>query len=423
MHLHRIITRATLLIALAGGVVRAADAPTGGPIGVRAFVLSNIYIATPPEPDVCTTLTASGPETFFQSLALEEQDRYRGDDKHNQLFRLMQDRLGFKWLTLVPRGKGIAPAGQAQTPTDWQMLEVDADPAESRIERLRERAQITPGKGAIVFNNHILAYDSCTNPEDFPMLDRNLHPYDGKLAFGMNLDGKTTRNNFSNSRGEKGIDNQLWRVLGCMKHFREFGNPDNANSTLFSVAAPTLIEITGIDNPRNDNDVEVAVYASADALSADNRGRALAHASFDVDTSPALTAHTHGRIVDGVLITEPVDIHLRAKEQILDTVRELRAARIRATLNADGSIEGGFYGYYTLTSFYDSIKQMSQLGVNLSSLSCPVIYNAIKRYADGVPDPQSHQYTAISSALNFVGVSAFVIHQPPAIGVADTATP
>ena len=385
---------------------KSADAPTGGMPDTRSFVLSNVYVATPQEAGVCAKLTQGAPEIFLKSLPPEQQAQFSTQDKRNQLFDLMQARLGFRWLAMVPRG--YAAPEDANQP-GWPTLEIDGNPATVTIDDVRSLASIPAGKGAIVFNHHIVAYDSCTNPEDFPQLNQGFHAYDGKIAYGIDLHDRKMPNQFTSPGGEGNVDNQLWRVMGCMKHFREFGDPENANNTLFSAAAPTLIEVSGIDDERSDKDVAVAIYSSADPLQTDSLGRALPHASLTADSRPDLVANTRGKIVDGVLTTEPTDIRLRYKEQIIDNIRELRGARIRATLKPDGSIEGGFYGYYTLESFYDSIRQMSQAGANLSSISCPTIHSAIHRYADGYPDPKTKRNTAISSALNFVGVPAFVI--------------
>ena len=42
----------------------------------------------------------------------------------------------------------------------------------------------------------------------------------GTVSMGLNLDGKVGPNDFTSPEGEKGIDNQLYRVLGCVAHFR-----------------------------------------------------------------------------------------------------------------------------------------------------------------------------------------------------------
>ena len=395
----------------------AIDLPTGGKPSTRAFILSNAFITAADEPNACAELTPGAADVFLQTLPAEQQKNLAALDKRNALWGAMQNQLGFKWFRMLPRSAVVAPEAKRQ---GWTILPVDNDPATVSIDDVRAQAGIPENKGAIVFNHTIVAYDSCTDPADFQMLNRGFQPYNGKVAFGMNLDGKSGRDNFIGPNGEKNIDNQLWRVLGCTKHFREFGNSDNVRNVLYSTAAPTLIEVSGIDNPRNDNDVAVTVYASADSLITDSRGYTLANASYTADPQSKFTTHTRGRIVNGVLTTEPADIRLRFKEQIVDTVRELRGARIRATLKEDGSIEGGFFGYYTLDSFYDSIKQMTQVGANNSSLSCPTIYSAIQRYADGYPDPKTGRNTAISAALSFVGASAFVIKPNDKSVAADT---
>src|SRR4051812_8991219 len=38
-------------------------------------------------------------------------------------------------------------------------------------------------------------------------------------SIGLNLDGKAGPSDFTSPDGEKGIDNQLYRVLGCVAHF------------------------------------------------------------------------------------------------------------------------------------------------------------------------------------------------------------
>jgi hypothetical protein len=145
-------------------------------------------------------------------------------------------------------------------------------------------------------------------------------------------------------------------------------------------------------------------------LAVDAAGHALARASFDIDGNPQLQARTHGRIVEGVLTTEPFDVQINYKEQIIDTVRKLRATRLRALLKEDGTIEGGFYGYYDVESFWHSVQQMTQLGASFSRLSCPAVRTALNQYADAFPDPKTGRNTAISTALQFVGVRAHIIH-------------
>ena len=392
------------IIALSGLLV-AADAPTGGEPNVRAFVLSNIYVANPSDAGGCPAMADGGLEAFLKSLPPEEQAKYGTPDKRPELEMLMGQRLGFRRTPARhTNGKypGKLPAslkpGDVATPE--QALEIGA------------LNGFPKGKGRLAFQNFVVAYDSCTNPEDFPMLAKGFVTYSGATAVGMNLDGKVSKEDFTGADGTKGVDNQLWRAVGCIKPFREGGDYKIAKKTFMSARAPTVIELRGVDDVRNDTDVTVNVYATADPVVRDARGEALAGASFVVDPDPRLRATARGRIVNGVLTTDPVDLVLNYKEQIVDAPRIIRGARIRAELKADGSIEGSIFGYYTLASYWNSIEQMTQNGANLSQLSCPGVRQAIDRLADGYRDPRTGKYTAISSAYNFFGVHAFVIGSP-----------
>jgi hypothetical protein len=394
---------AALCASLPVSATFAADLPTGGKSGTRAFVLSNTYIGGTSEPGTCAKLSDGTTDIFLKTLPPEQREQISKTEREKELYGRIASTYGFKWRWLAT-GDISAGAGKNRPDALWVESKENL-----RLEDLRKAAGIPEGKGGIVFNKSALAYDSCTNPQDFPALDSGLRPYDGKLAFGMNLDGKRGSNKFTSPTGEKNVNNQLWRVLGCYKQFREFGEASNMQSVISSAAAPTLIEISGIDNEVNDSAVEVAVYASADQLVMSANGSPLSNATYSIDSRPELIARTQGSIANGVVITEPFDVRMRYKEQIIDEVRHLRGTRIRATLKPNGAIEGGFFGYYTLESYYDSIYQMTQMAANITRLSCPAIYSGIHKYADGYPDPKTGRNTAISTAVNFVGVPAFVV--------------
>lgn len=401
------------LMALGAG---GANAPTGGQPDVRAFVLSNIFLAAAPEDGVCEPLSAGGLESFLASLSPKEQSAYASPAQRPALERLMGERLGFRRLTL----RGGSPGGASSQAKFPESFVPGTVPDAAQLRAIGALNGFPKGRGKLAFQNLVMAYDSCTDPQDFRELARGFRPYDGNIAFGMNLDGKVGSKALTGPDGEAGVDNQLWRAIGCVAPFRESGNPKIAKGLLFSARAPTLIAISGIDDIRNDPDVMVSVMASTDPVQKNAAGSPLARATFDTDPDPALRATTHGRIVDGVLTTDPVDIRLNYKEQIIDAPRLLKGARIRATLHEDGSIEGGFYGYYTLTSFYESIEQMTVNGANLSRLSCPGVRLAIDKLADGYRDPKTGRFTAISSALGFFGVAAF-INDPSARNPGATA--
>ena len=226
----------------------------------------------------------------------------------------------------------------------------------------------------------------------------------------MNLDDKVSDTDFTSPDGQKGIDNQLWRVTGCNPSSRDYGEPKTASKLVTSTTAPTLIEIHNVTDMRDDT-VEVDIYASADPLKVSGNGGPVSWTSMDADPNPRWHARVHGRIHDGVLMTDKTDIRVRMREQIVDSYREMLGARIRMVFKPDGTAEGGIFGYHTLASIENSYAQSTQVGANLAKFSCPALIGAIKQYADGYPDPLTKQNTAISAALSFVAAPAFVIHE------------
>jgi hypothetical protein len=399
-------------VAVAGVLTAAADAPTGGEPNVRAYVLSNVYLAQPDEPNICKTVSDGGLEIYLKSLPSEEQAKYATPDKRPALERRMDKEFGFRRVAIAARDPRFA----AKLPASYK----PGDPATPELAlAIGELNGFPKGRGRLAFSKQTVAYSSCTNPEDFPMLAKGFRTYEGKVAAGMDLDGKAGKEDFVSPDGAKGVDNQLFRAVGCVKPFIESSQSNVSKTVMISARAPTLIEIRDVQDPKNDPDVTVRILAATNPIIKDARGQALARATFAPERDSTLQATTKGRIVDGVLTTDPVDLVLNYKEQIVDAPRHFRGARLRAELKPDGGIEGTLYGYYTLASYYDSIEQMTQNGANLTGVSCPGVRQAIDKLADGYRDPKSGRFTAISSAFNFHGVRAFVTDTQPQQRVAD----
>ncbi|WP_428334776.1 hypothetical protein [Novosphingobium sp.] len=394
---------------LAGAATIGADSPTGGERGVHAFVLSHIYFAGAPEAGACATMSARSTEAFRLTLPKPEQAAYAAPAQYGPLFEKMNKDLGFRRISLSggnPGGNSAGRANVAKVPADYRHGE------RLTIARARQIAAMNGfphDRGNPAFQSSVIAYDACTDPDDFPQLTKGYVPYDGKRAFGIDLDGKVGPADFTAPDGTRGVDNQVWHVLGCTKTFREQGDQATAKGVFLSARAPTLIEVRGTDNLHDAGDVTVNVYSALDPVTRDGRKGALAYASFRPDPDPALHATTHGRIVNGVLLSDPVDLVLNCKEQIIDSPRHLLRTRIRLVFQPDGSVEGGFYGYYTIASLYNSIEQMTLVGADVSGMSCPAIHRAITRYADGARDPRTGRFTAISTAMHFFGVPAFIV--------------
>ncbi len=255
----------------------------------------------------------------------------------------------------------------------------------------------------------------------FPVRGNDPFPFkeaQGATAIGLNLDGKVGPEDFVGPDGEQGIDNQLYRVLGCIENYR------GPTGTFYEVTNKRiqqrgynrmLLELTNVDSLVNDEDVDVSLYHGLGQLQNDASG---------VDFAPGQTQrvdgrwgkefvrHTKGKIVDGVLITAPVDAVFPEKSAHPTTgpVNLIRDWTARLKLNADGA-EGLMAGFADVFSWYRADNQnWSTHHHSYGQASQQSMYESLARNADAYPDPKTGENTAISAAWKVRWTQAFLMH-------------
>ncbi len=260
--------------------------------------------------------------------------------------------------------------------------------------------------------------DVCWNPT--LVQDPPQRTVQGKISYGIDLDGTTdghktaascAHQKFTSPDGAPGVDNQLYRIVGCIHGWRSDGFIEtNANSDhLNNSKGTTLIEVTGTgDLPRN-GDVEVHFYKAADNLPKDSTGKILPYASYRIDNIPLYGATAHGTIKDGLLTTDPADVRLPYFGNNQETNFFIRGLRLRLNIQPDGSAKGIIAGYHDLDNWWDYVSKSGYL-VGTGHFDCPSLYVAAHQMADGYPDPKTGECTALSAAYNVEAVPAFVVH-------------
>ena len=268
-------------------------------------------------------------------------------------------------------------------------------------------------------------HNVCTTPTEFmgpEYLDPNFRTITHTgTAPGMNLDnddgsGAAPANvcrhdNFTSPGGTKGIDNQWWRLMGCVKYYRPGGDIEKtALSIIRNGEVSIMLEVTGVDDMRNDPEVEVGFYSSSEPVQTDGSGAVMSGTSLMVHENKRFHAIARGRIENGVLTTEPADVHLQDKALIIDNEWFLKAARLRLEIAPDGTAKGMLAGYYDVETFYNYIRQSHVATSVNGGYTCPSLYLALHRLADGFPDAKTGECTAISTAFVLEAVPGFVIH-------------
>lgn len=238
---------------------------------------------------------------------------------------------------------------------------------------------------------------------------------DGDDGAGPVPDWTRAHRNYVSPEGEKGIDNQLFTVQGCMEGWRRKGFlPMIGNELRRAGGLSILVEVSGIDDERNDDDVAVTILYSADPMRRDGTTAktVLPDYTFRVNDSPEYSqsfARFRGRIVDGVITTEPLETVTMHEGPA--TTWSIAKARMRLSFQPDGSMKALLGGYRDWREYLGAAFFRSSDYENTIGFQSPALYNAVKRAADGLKDPVTGEFTGISAAYEMEGIPAFL---PPA---------
>jgi hypothetical protein len=258
-------------------------------------------------------------------------------------------------------------------------------------------------------------------------------------AWGMDLDGQFSHANgraapgtcphedFQGFGSDTGVDNQFYRAVGCISSFQSTGQSNSFDTGMLAGEWGILITLSGVDDFRNAKDVEVGIYANADPIQLSPSREPLPNATYSAEQDPRFRATTHGRIVDGVLTTDPVNLRIHKVVNAMRLERVLNHARMRLTLSPDGVLEGYLAGYTPIEDAYDlqfghrngtdaagqPAPRLQVVVSNGSSFNfgytCPGVYHALRKLADGDRDPATGQCTSLSTQYQLRAIPAFVV--------------
>ena len=268
-------------------------------------------------------------------------------------------------------------------------------------------------------------------------------------VFGIDMDGRDStlaqpaapgtcpHEDFQGMDGKTGVDNQYFRVMGCNPGYQSTGLGNTFNTAMLTGAWGMLIKLGGVDDIHNDDDVEVSIYANGDPIRLSPSREPLPYATYTVHRESRFYAGTtRGRIVDGVLLTEPVDVRIPYDVNAMFVDRALLDAQLHVTLSdvADnGSLEGYLAGYAPIEEQYDleigfrdakvgtdensepsPFRRKMAAGIGKAGAmgyTCEGVYHALYEHADGHPDPETGKCTSISTQYRIEAIPAFVVEK------------
>ena len=249
------------------------------------------------------------------------------------------------------------------------------------------------------------------NPESTP--DPGLTGVSGKISEGLDLDGDKA-NGFTSPTGEKGIDNEFYRTIGCWVYFRgpprQAVNGQSRNGEMRDGLWTVVMVVSGEGaDPMNDPSVKVGFYNSKDAMVKDGTGNIARRYTFRIAPDARFEGILNAKTVNGEIVsTEPTkemwirDPSYAREAQILD-------AQVKLKMQPDGSLTGILAGYRPWQRFYQGmVEARGSVIEQLYWIELPGLYRALKRNADYSPTGDGEK-THISFALRIDALPAYVM--------------
>ena len=250
-----------------------------------------------------------------------------------------------------------------------------------------------------------------TDPEEFEFFE-----VEGELSWGLNLDGEVDPNDFVHPDGSIGIDNEVYRAVGCIIGFR---GPDGVEyifqnkAIIDRVYNRMMIQLADVDSLENDESVTVNWFRGMDRLLPDASGQtAMSGGTQSIDRrwGESLIRQSTGKIEDGILTTDPIDeLVIPWMNLSVPSVHIFRDARLQLNLSSEQAT-GLLAGYADVdTWYYQLIRNDSTHHHSNGQNSGISLYKALRRLADAYPDADLGHNTAISTAFDIKMTQVYVV--------------
>jgi hypothetical protein len=309
--------------------------------------------------------------------------------------------------------KGFGPVGSMILATDNPAGGLKLGESEEALKLLSDAEHEAKIRIRRDPNRHTI----CNNPADYKGVGFHTIEHAG-TGSGLNLDGTSdgaptattcAHKKFTGVDGTPGVDDQFWRVAGCIAVYRNGGL--DWDSSIRTGDWAVLMEISAPKGGGPDGDVDVNFYSSKDSVTLDAAGKIPPGLSLEYIDDPQLIAKTHGRIDHGVLTTEPTDFTYKYDNQIVHERWAFEGARFRLQMLPDGGLKGQMGAYADADKFYGyTVKPQTIDGANANNIDCPGFYAALHTLADGHRDPKTGACSALSVAFDLQAIPAFIIH-------------
>lgn len=258
----------------------------------------------------------------------------------------------------------------------------------------------------------------------FAVKDPQLKVSQGKTAYGFNLDGQVSADDFTDPMtGEKGVDHELARVLGCIEPMRAKLQEGSAfwqfMWTAIKGIAPAWTITLSAEDLDADGPVTIAIGRAMEPPKYNGNGSARTSMTFRADPDPRVANNVYkGEIKNGVItITQPGP-YRNFSDALLFPRFEMENFHARLKVNPDGSLDGLIGGYQPVEHIYFALGNGNFDSENNFSPELPGMYHAMRKHADA--GEKDGVKWSISATYYIQAVPAFVLPLKPTPTAAAT---
>lgn len=252
-----------------------------------------------------------------------------------------------------------------------------------------------------------------------------LFPADGPsstVVDGFDLDGRTStvgspaegecaHDDFTSPDGAQGVDYGFLGMIEQFSGFQEGQLVDGViNASIKSGDMTTVLELGGLDDNVNDDEVTVQFFSSLDTPRTGTDGNVLPGGSVTLHSDTRLhSAIVTGELVDGTLVAGPIDIRLRLLIQIVTDELFIHDAMVHIEPQGDGTVRGFISGLWDVEDIRRIIIKPTADNGEALEFSEAEGMEALFGYADADFNSDTEMCDAISVTYKFSAVPHFIV--------------
>jgi hypothetical protein len=170
-----------------------------------------------------------------------------------------------------------------------------------------------------------------------------------------------------------------------------------------------LLQVQGLDDPQNDDDVVVQIFGSEDSPALGTDNSVLSGATLSIHSDIRFhTGEVPGSVVDGVLTAGPMDLLFPVDIMIVSDEMLIHDSWLRVELG-DGTFAGIISGYWDVANIRDVIGTPTTQNGNAANFTIEQFEDGMAEFADGDYDAGSGLCNSFTVMYQIRGLQAFLV--------------